>query len=199
MKPFQVGDFSVSSIIEREGPIRAPAVMFPTSDPQAAARHLSEIGTNTWSPTSGMLFNTYQTFVLRRGGEVILIDTCVGEDKARPPHFNYSKQPWLDGFARQKLGFDEVDVVINTHLHVEPRAAGRGRCGAGRRHQAHPDPGTHSGSFLRRDRIPRREGDLRRRSDAPSAAVPRAGMEQLLLRRPAVRDGGAFRWQFLGE
>ncbi|MGH7105801.1 MAG: MBL fold metallo-hydrolase, partial [Acetobacteraceae bacterium] len=119
MKPFIVGDFSVSSIIEREGPIRTPAVMFPTSDPQAAARHLSEIGSNTWSPTSGILFNTYQTFVLRRGGEVILIDTCVGENKARPPHFNYSKQPWLDGFVRQKLGFDEVSVVINTHLHVD--------------------------------------------------------------------------------
>ena len=119
MRPFQVGDFSVSSIIEREGPIRTPAVMFPTSDPQLAARHLSEIGANTWSPTSGILFNTYQTFVLRRGGEVILIDTCVGENKARPPHFNYSKQPWLDGFARQKLTFEEVDVVINTHLHVD--------------------------------------------------------------------------------
>ena len=119
MKPFQVGDFSVSSIIEREGPIRPPSVMFPTSDAQVAARHLSEIGSNTWSPTSGILFNTYQTFVLRRAGEVILIDTCVGENKARPPHFNYPKQPWLDGLARQKLGFDEVAAVINTHLHVD--------------------------------------------------------------------------------
>src|SRR6185437_610630 len=119
MRPFQLGDFSISSIIEREGPIRTPAVMFPTSDPQLAARHLGEIGTNTWSPTSGILFNTYQTFVLRRGGEVILIDTCVGENKARPPHFSYSKQPWLDGLARQKLSFDDVNVVINTHLHVD--------------------------------------------------------------------------------
>lgn len=119
MRPFLLGDFSISSIIEREGPIRTPAVLFPTSDPQVAARHLGEIGTNTWSPTSGILFNTYQTFVLRRGGEVILIDTCVGENKARPPHFGYSKQPWLDGLARQKLSFDDVNVVINTHLHVD--------------------------------------------------------------------------------
>lgn len=119
MKPFQLGEFSVSSIIEREGPIRPPAVMFPTSEPRLTARHLAEIGSNTWSPTSGILFNTYQTFVLRRGGEVFLIDTCVGENKARPPHFNYSKQPWLDGLAREKLNFEQVDVVINTHLHVD--------------------------------------------------------------------------------
>lgn len=119
MKPFKVGEFSVSSIIEREGPIRPPAVMFPTSIPEVAAKHLSEIGTNTWSPTSGILYNTYQTFVIRRGAEIVLIDTCVGENKARPPHFNYPKQPWLDGFARQKIGFDEVGTVINTHLHVD--------------------------------------------------------------------------------
>jgi glyoxylase-like metal-dependent hydrolase (beta-lactamase superfamily II) len=94
-------------------------VMFPKSDPQTAARYLQEESSRTWSPTSGILFNTYQTFVLRRRGQVILIDTCVGENKARPPHFNYPKQPWLDGFARQRLAFDDVNVVINTHLHVD--------------------------------------------------------------------------------
>ena len=119
MKPFKIGEFSVSSIIEREGPIRPPAVMFPTSIPEVAARHLSEIGPNTWSPTSGILYNTYQTFVIRRGAEIILIDTCVGENKARPPHFNYPKQPWLDGFKRQNIAFEDVGTVINTHLHVD--------------------------------------------------------------------------------
>src|SRR5262249_36301326 len=119
MKPFSVGDFSVSSIIEREGPIRTPAVLFPTSDAARAERYLRELSAQTWSPTSGILFNTYQTFVLRRGTEVILIDTCVGENKARPPHFNYPKQPWLDGFARQQLRFEDVSIVINTHLHVD--------------------------------------------------------------------------------
>jgi glyoxylase-like metal-dependent hydrolase (beta-lactamase superfamily II) len=119
MKPFTLGEFTVSSIIEREGPIRPPSVMFPTSNAEAAARHLRDIGSNTWSPTSGILFNTYQTFVIRRGSQVTLVDTCVGENKARPPHFNYPKQPWLDGFARQGIAFESVNTVINTHLHVD--------------------------------------------------------------------------------
>jgi hypothetical protein len=101
MKPFKIGEFQVTSVIEREGPIRPPAVMFPTSDRETAERHLREIGPNTWSPTSGILYNTYQSFVLRRGEQIIVIDTCVGDNKARPPHFNFPKQPWLDGFARQ--------------------------------------------------------------------------------------------------
>ena len=120
MRPFKVGDFAISSIIEREGPIRPPAVMFPSSDPRIAEHHLQEAqDSRTWSPTSGILFNTYQTFVLRRGGEVILIDTCVGENKARPPHFNYPKQPYLDGFKRQGIALEDVNTVINTHLHVD--------------------------------------------------------------------------------
>jgi glyoxylase-like metal-dependent hydrolase (beta-lactamase superfamily II) len=119
MKPFKIGEYEVSSIIEREGPIRTPKVMFPTADPRRAEELLREGPSNVWSPTSGILFNTYQTFVIRSAKRTVLIDTCVGENKARPPHFNYPKQPWLDGFDRQGLRFEQVDVVVNTHLHVD--------------------------------------------------------------------------------
>jgi glyoxylase-like metal-dependent hydrolase (beta-lactamase superfamily II) len=93
--------------------------MFPTADPRRAEELLREGPSNVWSPTSGILFNTYQTFVIRSAKRTVLIDTCVGENKARPPHFNYPKQPWLDGFDRQGLRFEQVDVVVNTHLHVD--------------------------------------------------------------------------------
>ena len=119
MKPFKIGEYEVSSIIEREGPIRTPKVMFPTADLRRAEELLREGPSNVWSPTSGILFNTYQTFVIRSAKRTVLIDTCVGENKARPPHFNYPKQPWLDGFDRQGLRFEQVDVVVNTHLHVD--------------------------------------------------------------------------------
>jgi glyoxylase-like metal-dependent hydrolase (beta-lactamase superfamily II) len=119
MRPFRVGEYEVSSIIEREGPIRTPKVMFPQSDPERVEEILKRMPSSVWSPTSGILFNTYQTFVLRSAKRTILIDTCVGENKARPPHFNYPKQPWLDGFDRQGLRFEHIDVVVNTHLHVD--------------------------------------------------------------------------------
>jgi glyoxylase-like metal-dependent hydrolase (beta-lactamase superfamily II) len=119
MKPFKLGDYEVTSIIEREGPIRTPAVMFPTSDPVRVAAILAQMPPNVWSPTSGILFNTYQTFVLRSARRSVLIDTCVGEHKARPPHFNFPKQPWLDGFKKSGLHFDAVHLVVNTHLHVD--------------------------------------------------------------------------------
>ncbi len=120
MKPFTIGEYRISSIIEREGPLRTPAVMFPTADTRRAAEILAQMPSTVWSPTSGILFNTYQTFVLRSPKRTVLIDTCVGEHKARPPHLmNYPKQPWLDGFTRTGLAFEGVDVVVNTHLHVD--------------------------------------------------------------------------------
>ena len=43
MRPFHVGDILVSSFIERDGPWRAPTVMFPTADKATALAHLSLI------------------------------------------------------------------------------------------------------------------------------------------------------------
>ena len=30
-----------------------------------------------------------------------------------------SKQPWLDGFAAAGLGFQDIDYVFCTHLHID--------------------------------------------------------------------------------
>jgi glyoxylase-like metal-dependent hydrolase (beta-lactamase superfamily II) len=71
-------------------------------------------------PASDRIYNTYQSFVLRLPGQTILIDTCVGENKARPPQFAaYPKQPWLDAFKAEGLSFEDIDLVICTHLHVD--------------------------------------------------------------------------------
>ena len=43
MRPFPVGDILVSSFIERDGPWRAPTVMFPTADKHVAHTHLSKM------------------------------------------------------------------------------------------------------------------------------------------------------------
>jgi glyoxylase-like metal-dependent hydrolase (beta-lactamase superfamily II) len=119
MKPFRIGEYEVWSVIEREGPLRPPSIMFPTSDPERAAELLRSLPPSVWSPTTGILYNTYQSFVLRSARHTVVIDTCVGDNKARPPHFNYPKKSWLDGFSGSALSFDQVDMVINTHLHVD--------------------------------------------------------------------------------
>jgi glyoxylase-like metal-dependent hydrolase (beta-lactamase superfamily II) len=119
MKPLKVGNVSVSSIIEREGPWRAPATMFPTATPEKLVETMARVPDFAYDRQQDLLCITYQTFVIRTPRCTALIDTCVGEHQNRPPQLLFNKQPWLDGFAAHGLKFDDIDYVFCTHLHVD--------------------------------------------------------------------------------
>jgi glyoxylase-like metal-dependent hydrolase (beta-lactamase superfamily II) len=119
MKPVKIGAVSVSSIIEREGPWRAPATMFPTATPEKLAEVMSLVPDFAYDRAKDLLCITYQTFVLRTPQCTALIDTCVGEHQRRPPALLFDKKPWLDGFAQHGLKFEDIDYVFCTHLHVD--------------------------------------------------------------------------------
>jgi hypothetical protein len=64
MQQLQIGNVIVDSIIERDGPWRMPADLFPPFDPQTARSHFAEMDDFAFDPQSGRVVNTYQTFVL---------------------------------------------------------------------------------------------------------------------------------------
>jgi glyoxylase-like metal-dependent hydrolase (beta-lactamase superfamily II) len=115
----RIGNVMVDSIIERDGPWRMPADLFPAYNPEIARPHFAEMDDFTFDPQSGRIVITYQTFVLRTPHHTILVDTCTGEDKNYPAPMNFPKQPWLDGFASLGLGFEDIDYVFCTHLHID--------------------------------------------------------------------------------
>lgn len=119
MKPVKIGNVSVSSIIEREGPWRAPSIMFPSATPAQLAEVMSLVPDFAYDRAKDLLCITYQTFVVRTPRATVLIDTCVGEHQRRPPQLLFDKKPWLDGFARHGLKFEDIDYVFCTHLHVD--------------------------------------------------------------------------------
>ena len=120
MRPFRVGEILVSSFVEREGPWRAPTIMFPTAKQETAIKHLKTLPSEVYDKIENLLVITYQTFVVRTLKHTILIDTCVGENKPyRGSALTYPKQAWLDGFAAHGLRFEDIDYVFCTHLHVD--------------------------------------------------------------------------------
>ena len=119
MKPVKIGDVSISSIIERDGPWRAPGIMFPTATQDQLAEVMSLVPDFAYDRAKDLLVITYQTFVVRTPRCTALIDTCVGEHQRRPPQLLFDKQPWLDGFAQHGLKFEDIDYVFCTHLHVD--------------------------------------------------------------------------------
>jgi len=85
MKPVKIGDVRISSIIEREGPWRAPNIMFPSATPEKLVEVMSQVPDFAYDRVKDLLCITYQTFVVRTPRCTALIDTCVGEHQRRPP------------------------------------------------------------------------------------------------------------------
>jgi glyoxylase-like metal-dependent hydrolase (beta-lactamase superfamily II) len=119
MQTLKIGDVTITSIIERDGPWRKPAEMFPGYDPEAGKRYLAELDPVVFDPASGKMVITYQTFIVRTPKHTVLVDTCTGEDKGYPAPMDFPKQPWLDGFKAAGLRFEDIDYVFCTHLHID--------------------------------------------------------------------------------
>ncbi len=119
MDEIRIGEVSITSIIERDGPWRRPEDMFPAYDPDIGRRHLSELGPLVYDAASNRLVITYQTFVVQTPRHTILVDTCTGEDKGYAAPMDFPKQPWLDGFYALGLRFADIDYVFCTHLHID--------------------------------------------------------------------------------
>jgi glyoxylase-like metal-dependent hydrolase (beta-lactamase superfamily II) len=119
MRTLQIGNVTITGIVERDGPWRRPEDMFPAYDPEVGRRHLALLDPEVFDPVSGRMVITYRTYVVRTPKHTILVDTCTGEDKGYAPPWDFPKQPWLDGFHATGLRFDSIDYVFCTHLHID--------------------------------------------------------------------------------
>lgn len=119
MTPRKIGEVDLSVIVERDGPWRNPDDMFPTADPKVSRAHLAGMEPFVYDASVDKLVITYQSYVLRTPHHNVLIDTCTGEDKGYPAPMDFPKQPWLDGLAAHGLGFEDIDYVFCTHLHID--------------------------------------------------------------------------------
>jgi hypothetical protein len=55
MRQIRIGDVTIDSIIERDGPWRVSAVSSPAYNPEAARRHLAEMDNFGFDPESGKI------------------------------------------------------------------------------------------------------------------------------------------------
>lgn len=109
MERLQVGDVEVTNIVERDGPWRAPATMFPELDPVEGEGLLNSMPAFVYDAVRDLIVITYQTFVVRTPHHTILVDTCTGESKGYASPMDFPKQPWLDGFEALGLRFTDID------------------------------------------------------------------------------------------
>jgi glyoxylase-like metal-dependent hydrolase (beta-lactamase superfamily II) len=116
----RIGNAVVTNVIEYSGPTHDPAVVFPALAPGDLARAAPPLAPHHYVPAMNRFIVTIQIWVVHLGADVIVIDTGVGNFKARAAArmnmLNTLVMPWLEAAG---AGPDRVTHVVNTHLHAD--------------------------------------------------------------------------------
>lgn len=117
---FRIGDLSLDRVVESEFPALEPAEVYPDCTADDLASDMSWLAPRFYDRVSGKLILSFQGFLVRSNGKNILVDTCVGDCKARRrPSFDRQGWNWLDRLRGAGCEPEDVDLVICTHFHVD--------------------------------------------------------------------------------
>ena len=119
-----IGDARVTNVIEYSGPTHPPEFLFPeiskAERDASIAANASWLAPHHYVPHMDRFIVTIQIWVVHAGGNVILIDTGVGNFKTRAaPRMNQLNtllMPWLEAAGAAP---HQVTHVVHTHLHTD--------------------------------------------------------------------------------
>lgn len=121
MDEIVLGDVTITRVMEYFGSVgMAPEAFFPGSSEGAWREREDWLAPDFFDPEANVFVAATQTWVLRSAGRTILVDTGAGNHKERlAPVWNGLNTGYLDNLARAGVRPEDVDLVINTHLHVD--------------------------------------------------------------------------------
>jgi glyoxylase-like metal-dependent hydrolase (beta-lactamase superfamily II) len=112
-----IGAATITRVVEIEG--TSPCTFFfRDSRPEQLLQH-AWLQPN-FLTEDGRMRASIHCFVIQSGGRVIVVDTCVGNDKPREvKNWNMRQGRFLEDLAEAGFPRECVDTVICTHLHVD--------------------------------------------------------------------------------
>lgn len=113
------GDATVTRVPEWEFDVTTS--MFGQTPPHAWDEHADLLVPSFYDPAAGRWRVVMQTWVIEVDGLTVLVDTGVGDGRERPgiPVLNDLETGFLAALADAGFHPDDVDVVVNTHLHTD--------------------------------------------------------------------------------
>lgn len=117
----KIGEIEVWRILEINAPFMTPEELFPTAGPDVT-KIIEEHVPNGICLKSGRLILPVQGFLLKTPSHVILVDSCVGNDKSIPGRSDWHMRAgtrFEASFKAAGVEFDDVDYVLCTHLHTD--------------------------------------------------------------------------------
>ena len=121
MTPITLGEVTIARVVEIGSSFNRTLDMLPDSTPEAIARHDRWLRPHFFDETVNDLGSRIQTYLVRTPRHTVLIDTGVGNDKARAasPAWHLRQGTYLDDLSAAGVTPEQVDVVLCTHLHVD--------------------------------------------------------------------------------
>ena len=118
---FALGEVTVTRVVEWSGAVRTTREVLPDSPAEIWQQHRAELAPDFWTPDDDAYLCAIQSWVIRSGGRTVLVDTGAGNDRDRPqvPQFDHLATPFLDTLAGVGVRPEDVDVVVNTHVHYD--------------------------------------------------------------------------------
>ncbi|MEY9936791.1 MBL fold metallo-hydrolase [Streptacidiphilus sp. MAP5-3] len=116
---FQVGDVEVLRLVEWTGAFVPTADLVPGATQELWAAQAHWLAPEHVEPETGRAMVAIQTWVLRSEGMTVVVDTGIGNGRERPgsPMFDNWQGDFPGLLAQAGIRPEEVDVVVNTHVH----------------------------------------------------------------------------------
>jgi glyoxylase-like metal-dependent hydrolase (beta-lactamase superfamily II) len=116
-----IGNAVVTRVVEWHGELATAEQLFPETPAAAWREHVDQLAPAFWNPDSDRCRLAIQTWVVEVDGLTVLVDTGVGNDRNRPqsPVFHRLKTPFLEALVGAGVEPGDVDVVVNTHIHLD--------------------------------------------------------------------------------
>jgi glyoxylase-like metal-dependent hydrolase (beta-lactamase superfamily II) len=114
---WRVGDVTITQIVESSGS-SPPSFLFGDLSTERVRSY--DCLRPHFATAEGRLLASIHAFVVESRGRMIVVDTCVGNDKLRElPAWNGLSGPFLADFAAAGFAVERVDTVLCTHLHSD--------------------------------------------------------------------------------
>lgn len=120
-KELRFGDYSVRRVVEWVGPIKTVEEILPDTPAVFWDTNQAWLAPEFFDPATRGYRAAIQTWVIEGGGETIVVDTGVGNDRDRPqvPPFSHLDTDFLRRLDEAGVDRDAVTGVVNTHIHYD--------------------------------------------------------------------------------
>ncbi|MFJ1645399.1 MBL fold metallo-hydrolase [Streptomyces sp. NPDC088258] len=121
VQSMMLGEVEVIRIVEWHEPFLPASGMFPDVTADVWRDNESWLVPDHWEPESDSAVVALQSWVLRSAGRTVLVDTGAGNGRERPGMgpFHQARSDFPALLERAGVHPRDVDVVVNTHLHVD--------------------------------------------------------------------------------